>query len=404
MAVSPGDLLPALAGARDAATDGYRMVSVVVPARLDVDCSALFTLDTEVSFVWEQPDREVHIAARGAAASLTPETGDDRFGEAARWLRDVVEGSTVVHLDRTPVDPIAVAGFSFADATDWSFGPRRAFVPELTYVRRDGRAAWIRSIGVGSNADVDVLAADLATELTRLHDIGGGWLAPRPMLRAHPYDPADADYPKLVRRALEEIAAEDVSKIVLARSVDVDLEVDFVQLLATLRHRYPGCATFAYSFDGVAFVGATPELLLRRRGDRIETAAVAGTFPRGSTFDEDHDLGRALLHVGILHGAAQGITGIVHQHVDAPVTRPHRVDRTCGIVPRRPGRRRGIRPGRRPPRGFGTGLRAFVRRDRAGTGGNRGRGARRWRVRCHRSRHSEGLSGAHQACSAYRFP
>ena len=42
-------------------------------------------------------------------------------------------------------------------------------------------------------------------------------------------------------------------------------------------------------------MGATPELLARMRNGLVETAAVAGTAPRGSDFEVDHALGEELL-------------------------------------------------------------------------------------------------------------
>jgi len=51
-----------------------------------------------------------------------------------------------------------------------------------------------------------------------------------------------------------------------------------------LREATPGC--FHYYIEpeeGVAFVGASPERLFRREGRVIESEAVAGTRPRGSS-------------------------------------------------------------------------------------------------------------------------
>jgi isochorismate synthase len=63
-----------------------------------------------------------------------------------------------------------------------------------------------------------------------------------------------------------------------------------------LRASFPSCYTFAVTgADGTAFVGASPELLIRRSG-RIATAQpMAGSVRRGRDDDEDAELAGRLL-------------------------------------------------------------------------------------------------------------
>jgi menaquinone-specific isochorismate synthase len=79
----------------------------------------------------------------------------------------------------------------------------------------------------------------------------------------------------MVRRALEVIERGELEKVVLARRVDVtaDRPFDMHALVTHLRTDQPGC--FVYAAEGL--VGATPELLVRRRGDRVESRPMAGT-------------------------------------------------------------------------------------------------------------------------------
>jgi len=62
-------------------------------------------------------------------------------------------------------------------------------------------------------------------------------------------------------------------------------------LARRLNRRFPGCLTFLV--DGL--VGATPELLVRRRGRELDSLALAGTAARGGDAGEDERLGAALL-------------------------------------------------------------------------------------------------------------
>jgi menaquinone-specific isochorismate synthase len=81
-----------------------------------------------------------------------------------------------------------------------------------------------------------------------------------------------------VERVLRAIESGAVEKVVLARAVRVEADAPFAveRVLAQLRRTQPGC--FVFAADG--FVGATPELLVRRRGERVTCRPMAGTVPR----------------------------------------------------------------------------------------------------------------------------
>jgi menaquinone-specific isochorismate synthase len=86
-----------------------------------------------------------------------------------------------------------------------------------------------------------------------------------------------------VAGALAAIAEHGIEKVVLAREVTVDADADFDvrTVLRRLRSQQPGCIVYG---DG-GFVGATPELLVRRHGRAIESRPMAGTAP-GSVAEE----------------------------------------------------------------------------------------------------------------------
>ena len=101
----------------------------------------------------------------------------------------------------------------------------------------------------------------------------------------------------MVRAALEAIAAGELEKVVLARRLHLVAGAAFDPgtALRRLKARYPECFVFAVARDRAVFLGATPERLVRLRGGRLETAAVAGSTGRGDTPQADRALARALL-------------------------------------------------------------------------------------------------------------
>jgi isochorismate synthase len=83
-----------------------------------------------------------------------------------------------------------------------------------------------------------------------------------------------------VLAALEAIGSGRLDKVVLAREAAVEAEWPFprAELLRRLKRR-PGGSTFLYADGG--FVGASPELLVRRRGRVAVSRPMAGTVPQG---------------------------------------------------------------------------------------------------------------------------
>lgn len=89
------------------------------------------------------------------------------------------------------------------------------------------------------------------------------------------------DFVAETRRALEWIERGEAQKIVVARAAPF-AGADAPHAVAQrLVEQMPGCYVFAFDGPGgTAFVGASPELLLARTGDRIRSMALAGTAPR----------------------------------------------------------------------------------------------------------------------------
>jgi menaquinone-specific isochorismate synthase len=83
-----------------------------------------------------------------------------------------------------------------------------------------------------------------------------------------------------------------LAKVVLAREVVVEAGTPFDRrrVLDHLRTTHP--SSFIYAAGG--FVGASPELLVRRRGGRVVSRPMAGTAPRGITSADDDRLAAAL--------------------------------------------------------------------------------------------------------------
>ncbi|MBJ7221751.1 MULTISPECIES: isochorismate synthase MenF [unclassified Brenneria] len=109
-------------------------------------------------------------------------------------------------------------------------------------------------------------------------------MRPLPPLQAEinavEHQPDRRDWDNLLRRALRDIAAGEMKKVVLARATTLTLArplraTTFIAASRAVNHR---CFHFMLAHDpGQAFLGSSPERLYRRRDLLLETEALAGT-------------------------------------------------------------------------------------------------------------------------------
>lgn len=178
--------------------------------------------------------------------------------------------------------PVAAGGFAFDPGREprppWSGFPALLFrVPLLAVTRVRGRTfAW---------GDEDML------------ELEGGVRAPiARSLRVEPQRSIE-DWQDTVRVSAARLRAGDAGKVVLARDVLVhaDGAVPAAAVARALRGAYPSCFTFLVGGgDGSAFVGASPELLVRRMGTVAVSQPMAGSVARGRDDAEDRALARRL--------------------------------------------------------------------------------------------------------------
>lgn len=98
---------------------------------------------------------------------------------------------------------------------------------------------------------------------------------------------ARSDFKGAVSRALDHIVAGDIFQVQLSRHFDIPLAAHPFTLYTALRQRSPTPYLFYVSSPSCVLVGASPEMLVRVRGDRIDYRPIAGTRRRGVTPEAD---------------------------------------------------------------------------------------------------------------------
>jgi menaquinone-specific isochorismate synthase len=209
------------------------------------------------------------LATAGVAARIPVGTGPERFGEACSAVDELLAGADVDDPLRLPgTGPLAVGAIPFADDVAGEL-----VVPALVVGRTADGRAWITETGP-------------ALEAAAPEDQSRSPAAPIRLVRGN--GEGRHAWTQAVERALAEIARGRLAKVVLARELAVDADRPFRLrgVLDALRGAHP--SSFAYA--NASFVGASPELLVRRRGRRVLSRPMAGTAPRGSTPADDDRL------------------------------------------------------------------------------------------------------------------
>ena len=101
-------------------------------------------------------------------------------------------------------------------------------------------------------------------------------------------------FEQAVRAGQEHIAAGDVYQVVLSQRFDVEVEAEPFTVYRALRHVNPSPYMFFLRMGPRSLIGASPEMLVRVEGRRVETHPIAGTRPRGGSEEDDLRLAEEL--------------------------------------------------------------------------------------------------------------
>ena len=98
---------------------------------------------------------------------------------------------------------------------------------------------------------------------------------------------AKPDFMAAVERCKEYIRAGDIFQVVISQRFCGQVQADPFDIYRALRTINPSPYMFFLRFGDSLVVGASPEVLVRKEGDRVDVRPIAGTLPRGATAEED---------------------------------------------------------------------------------------------------------------------
>ena len=290
------------------ATGKPALASVTAEVGREVDPTAAVVASRRPGEPWfclEQPDRDRSALAAIGSVHVLEARGADRFETAGREWSAVAASALADDFDGPPGSGlVAVGGFAFADdgggSARWEgFSPASMVVPEVSIARRGDRVALTLNLRIAPDDTIEDLRARLDARLGELRAPALPLLDPAPAGAYRVLSPMPpAHFEEAVARAVQRIRAGELEKIVLARDVEVHAPVDHDvgAVLGLLREAFPSCYVFAVGRGDGIFIAASPELLVRREGQRASTVGLAGSIRRSADPAIDDHLGEQLLH------------------------------------------------------------------------------------------------------------
>lgn len=252
---------------------------VALSADLDLDPERIALPREQCWSFWDtraRRDLPAELCVGVGAARVVSARGPQRFAEARARLAAVfaelveLEGAGVRAFGGLSFEPGALGPFA-------SLGDLRFVIPRWTFCRA-GEATRVTLVAAPRElADGERLAAELRA-LTRTR--------PRPSPAAgRVVDDGKAGFLEAARTAVARVEARALDKVVVVRRAVLEGCFEPRALLDSLSPEV-SATRFGFCDGRVAFVGATPELLVRCDGERVASEAVAGTLARSGDVEE----------------------------------------------------------------------------------------------------------------------
>ncbi len=90
-----------------------------------------------------------------------------------------------------------------------------------------------------------------------------------------------------VKKAKEYIKIGEIFQVVISQRFETKLTKDPLEIYKKLRITNPSPFMYFFNFKNFQIIGASPEILVRLRDNKITIRPIAGTRPRGKTLSED---------------------------------------------------------------------------------------------------------------------
>ncbi|ENH97117.1 menaquinone-specific isochorismate synthase [Gracilibacillus halophilus YIM-C55.5] len=247
---------------------------------------------------WSSADHDFFLV--GIGNEMTLHANNDTYRQISVLWQELLEHTVVEHpFSNQKVGPIAFGGFPFdADTNQYwqGFEGSQFRVPRFLLTKDKDHYFLTINVMVEHDEDIETLSAQLVEDKQYLlsapfHPLFTNAIASK-------QEKQTEEWKQLVRQATAEIRENKMSKVVLARQMEVTYHHEIVisQVLEHLRREQKNSYLFAWETEDACFVGATPERLVRVDEQHLLSTCLAGTAPRGESAEKDEQMGSFLMN------------------------------------------------------------------------------------------------------------
>lgn len=249
---------------------------------------------------WASTDQVFTLVGIGSAYTLEAE--EDRFNTIQQAWKALIEEAVIDNpYESSGTGPVALGGFSFDphdhSRTVWEdFPDSKVSIPMFLLTKTESANYMTVNIMVHPEDDIE----DIYQFVTQAYQ---EFLEGRTSIDEMPSiigkeEIQPLEWKDIVKQAAHDIQSGYMSKVVLARELEVnfDQDVNIVSVLDALQQEQQQSYVFAIESGDSCFLGATPERLVKVDNRELHSACLAGTIARGNTAEEDQALGEELLH------------------------------------------------------------------------------------------------------------
>ena len=251
---------------------------------------------------WQEPIDKISIVGLGKVDILRTDSDKHRFESIELAWEKLLENSFIQTEEKLPATgPILFGGFSFdyekSHSILWElFGDNFFYVPQYMLTNCNNGTYFTTNIICTPNGNIkkflDVIerGETLRNSTFKMNEYENELLY---------MDEKEAEqWKQQVANAVSKMQSSHIDKIVLARELRLKFKhaISCEMVLDKLLKEQQTSYVFSLEIDNDCFIGASPERLVKKEQNEVLSTCLAGSIARGSTEEEDDELGTTLLH------------------------------------------------------------------------------------------------------------
>ncbi|WP_059283351.1 isochorismate synthase [Bacillus coahuilensis] len=254
-------------------------------------------------FFWKDSNSSTYLVGLGAAYTIRTDEKETRFEEIdTQWKRlteEIVLYNPYENIIGT--GPLLLGGFAYDHLNEpeeeWSHFSKGLFqLPTFMLSKVDDEYFLTINLFVSPLLDENELRRLDEMSLTLLEGENKEVTAPT-IYKATEKD--GERWKQLIADLVDEMNEDSTfKKVVMARKMKLMYDQPFPSDVAIERLLERQYDSFVFSLEALnsCFLGATPERLVKKKGDQVYSTCLAGSIGRGHSLSNDNELGEELLH------------------------------------------------------------------------------------------------------------